>query len=303
MAKTELFVRKQPGGMFAVVNERMTTGNIWFVYSGTGSDATGYGYNPDAPFATVDYAIGKCTASQNDTIYVMPGHAETVTAAVTVDIAGISIIGIGNGRNRPALTVSGAIDLITVTAANAYIENLRLIGAAANATALVNIAAADLEMANMVFEPAETPVTTITVASGGHRFHLHDFKCIASANGPDYFMDFESSASDNWIVERGFINFTPNGLDHAVFRANVDTTAGGVIKDVVAIGLDADVFFVDFNSSSAVGEGLIVNCHWQNNAASTIAATVDLGGYGIHMSGATDGPVRHTVLIPATSAS
>jgi hypothetical protein len=49
MARTELFARKQAGGMFSVVNQSLTTGNIFFVNSVTGTDAAGYGQNPDAP--------------------------------------------------------------------------------------------------------------------------------------------------------------------------------------------------------------------------------------------------------------
>jgi hypothetical protein len=288
-----------PGGM--------VTGNVFFVGGAvTGAtDNVTYGKSPQLPFKTVDYAIGQCTASNGDVIYVMPGHAETCAAAVTCDVAGVSIIGLGRGRNRPALTVTGAIDLVTVTAANVHLENLRLIGAAANCTALLNIAAADLSAFNMVFEPGATPLMTITVASGGHRFHIKNFKVIGTAAGPDAFIDFESSASDDWIVEDGFLNFTGStDLDLAVFRANVDATKGGFIKNVHAIGLAAAALFVDFNSSHAVGEGLAVGCSWQHMADATIASGLDLGGYGVaYAGGGSDGPNRAAALLPATSAS
>ena len=60
MAKAALFARRQPGGALTVVEERFTTGDIWWVDSGsaTGADAAGYGQNPDAPFLTLDYAVG-----------------------------------------------------------------------------------------------------------------------------------------------------------------------------------------------------------------------------------------------------
>jgi hypothetical protein len=46
MARTELFVRKQSGGMFSVVNQALTTGNIFFVNSANGTNSAGYGQNP-----------------------------------------------------------------------------------------------------------------------------------------------------------------------------------------------------------------------------------------------------------------
>ena len=149
--RATLFSRTQPGGVYTITDIEQHPGDVWFVKSGTGTDGAGYGQNPDSPFATIDYAIGQCTASQGDVIYVLPGHAETCTAAVTCDVAGVSIIGLGKGRLIPALTNSGAHDLVTVTAANVMLKNLRLIGSAADCTALVNIAAADLTMLGRLF--------------------------------------------------------------------------------------------------------------------------------------------------------
>ena len=42
------------------------------------------------PFSTIDYAVGRCTASRGDIIAVMPGHAESVAAAsgITLDEIG-----------------------------------------------------------------------------------------------------------------------------------------------------------------------------------------------------------------------
>jgi len=62
------------------------------------------------PFSTLDYAIGKCTASRGDVIYLMPGHAETVDAAgdITCDVIGVTIVGLGSGTLQPSLTFETA---------------------------------------------------------------------------------------------------------------------------------------------------------------------------------------------------
>ena len=282
----------------------LTTGSVFFVSSTTvGASDGNLGTSPDKPLATLDYAIGKCTASVGDMIFVMPGHAETITSAVTCDIIGVQIIGLGVGRNIPTFTGSGAIDVFTVTAASVWLQNLRVVGASASVTALINIAAADLEVINCRFTQAETPLSAITVASGGHRFHFQGCRFTSTANGPDHAFDFETSASDNWIVEDCFFNWMTDGLDNAVFRANADATSGGIIKRCTAIGLDAAALFVDFNSSHSVGEGLIVDCAWQHLAAATIANGLDLGGMGTARVSASDGPNAGAILLPATSAS
>jgi len=126
--KSPMFSRHQPGGMFGVINETQTTGNIWFVDSGSAnaSDAAGFGQNPDAPCATIDYAIGLATASNGDWIVAMPGHTDTVSAAgsIAADVAGIRIIGLGEGINRPVISWSAAAGYVSVTAANVTFENL-----------------------------------------------------------------------------------------------------------------------------------------------------------------------------------
>src|SRR4051812_13860248 len=126
MARTELFARKQSGGMFSIVNQAMTTGNIFFVNSVTGSDSAGGGQNPDAPLATIDYAIGLCTANQGDRIYVMPSHVETISAAggVALDVAGVEIIGIGTGAARPKVNFTATGSTFAVSAANCTVRNI-----------------------------------------------------------------------------------------------------------------------------------------------------------------------------------
>ena len=126
MAKTELFVRKQSGGMFVVVNEAMTTGSLFFVHSGTGTNGAGYGQNPDAPVASIDYAVGLCTANKGDRIYVMAGHEETITGTdITVDIAGVSIIGMGHGNDMPQIKHNHADAEVSITADDVVWQGIR----------------------------------------------------------------------------------------------------------------------------------------------------------------------------------
>ena len=77
--RSPIFYAKQRGAISAVLqNYEVHTGNVFFVMTG-GSDTAGQGQHPDAPFATVDFAVGQCTADQGDVIYTMPGYTETIT--------------------------------------------------------------------------------------------------------------------------------------------------------------------------------------------------------------------------------
>lgn len=120
-SRTGLFVKKQSGGMFSVEDMLLGTGSRFYVHSGTGSDTVGYGYNPDSPTATIDYAHNLCTANKNDMVIVMPGHAETLTGAagISCDTAGVTFVGLGNGTNRPTITFGTSANAdINVSAAN-----------------------------------------------------------------------------------------------------------------------------------------------------------------------------------------
>lgn len=121
----------------------MSFGSIFYVDSVTGSDSANSGRSPEDALATIDAAIGKTTANKGDVILVMPGHSETVTTAITADIAGVSIIGLGQGNQRPLVTGNGAIDAINITAAGVVVQGLRFPAPETDdQTADINIAAA-----------------------------------------------------------------------------------------------------------------------------------------------------------------
>lgn len=119
-----------------------TTGRVFFVHSVTGSDGNP-GTEPSKPRATIDSAIGLCTADKGDLIIVMAGHAETISGATSlvVDVAGVQIVGLGRGGLRPTLTFSATASIISVTAANVLLQNLLLVGNVDNIVTGISLAA------------------------------------------------------------------------------------------------------------------------------------------------------------------
>ena len=128
MAKTELFGRWLQGSV-VITDQAKSTGARFFVHSGTGTDGAGFGSSPEKPFATLDYAIGKCTASKGDIIYVLPGHTETfiATNGFDADVAGIAIIGLGWGAQRPTFVFNHATAQVNIGAASVRVENVRFV--------------------------------------------------------------------------------------------------------------------------------------------------------------------------------
>jgi len=136
----------QPGEVFWVNNSSvLAKGGIG------GSDG-----NPGTfqkPFSTIDYAIGKCTASRGDIIAVMPGYTETVATdgGIAIDVAGVAVVGLGAGTLRPTLTLSVVASAVTISAANCSIQNFKFITSVDVATNAIDVTAAEAAIENVNF--------------------------------------------------------------------------------------------------------------------------------------------------------
>lgn len=113
------------------------SGNIFFVDSG--ASASGSGLSPEDPVTTWDAAIGLCTANNGDVIVILEGHAESTAVDVDMDVAGVTVIGLGSGENRPVITFTGAGAKVDVDAANCRIANLVLKNDVASQTAVIDV--------------------------------------------------------------------------------------------------------------------------------------------------------------------
>lgn len=108
--------------------DRNIAGTEYYVgpnVAGAGSDDR-RGLSKESSLATLQAAIDLATASKNDIIYLLPGHAETVATAGAIDIneIGLRVIGLGTGALRPTFTFSAVDATITMTAASCVLENV-----------------------------------------------------------------------------------------------------------------------------------------------------------------------------------
>ncbi len=106
----------------------MYSGDVFWVDSASGDDSLGNSGSQGQPFATIDYAFSRVhqSGTNGDLILVAPNHAETISAAggVTQDIAGTTVIGLGTGNQRPALTFSATGSTWLITANNCHVKNI-----------------------------------------------------------------------------------------------------------------------------------------------------------------------------------
>ena len=159
LAKSGLFSQKQSGGMFAVEDQTLSTGNRFFVDAGSGTNGVTRGRNPSDPFASLAYvfsaaATNGITANQNDQIRLMAGHTEDVIAAgtITCATAGVTVTGEGEGDNRPIISFT-TIDSadIDIDAADITFENISFRCDIASLIAALDVNASGFTLRNCSF--------------------------------------------------------------------------------------------------------------------------------------------------------
>jgi hypothetical protein len=185
------------------------------------------------PFSTIDYAIGRAgartantnpSANSGSLILVLPGHAETITAAdqIDADLEGITIWGVGSGADRPTLTYTVAAGEFTIGASNVTVGNIRFVSSVTTVLKAINV------------EATFTDVRIMNCWFG------------VEATGTDEFSDCINFASTNSrFVAEG--NTMDMGIGGAVSGVHIDAVCSqGTIKNNVIRG--------DYSTANIVGD-------------------------------------------------
>jgi len=215
----------------------LTTGSVFFVHSGTGLNSYG-GTEPSRPLATIDYAIGLCSANKGDIIFVMPGHAETVSAAagIAADVAGISIIGMGNGTNRPTLSFSAAAATFAISAANITVANLRVTSTIDEVVKMFHVTAAYVTLDGIEhFETAtfQTIQFLLTTAAADYLTvkNCYHYQATAAAAAQLW---IQLVGTDNTrIIDNTFILVLQNGATCAAINATTAVVNCEIARNVI----------------------------------------------------------------------
>lgn len=95
-----------------------------------------HGLTIDTPLATIDYAIGLCTADEGSIVLVAPCHTETISGAagIDLDVDDVMIIGLGVNDKRPKISFSAEASTFEINADNVTVKNLQFVGAKTGGT-------------------------------------------------------------------------------------------------------------------------------------------------------------------------
>lgn len=286
--------------------ELKITGRVFYVGNSStyvpggvaGVDDPSHGDTPQRPFATWDYAIGQCTAGRGDALFLLPGHAETISATVAMDVAGVRVFGLGVAANRATITFDNSAGVVAVSAANCEIAGVNFVCNVASQTRMIDL------------------------QGGGDGCYIHDCQFREGSATGLSMVEWTGAADDVRIESNTFYAPTAGNYDEAILIASTPTR-GHILKNFIygdfdegainnATGNVATLFEISENTitnllsgAEAIDLDSAVTGVISNNALSTdaIGTAIDQGSMrclGNKWASTTDG--TSGVDVPATPA-
>lgn len=280
-----------------------STGKFLFVHSVTGS-ASNNGLDKDHPMATLAQALALCTASKGDVVLLMPGHAETVSVTIT-PIAGVSIIGLGVGRNRAVFTAStGAINTFTMSADDVLLRNFVIVGAASGNTGLITISGNNQSYIEMELQGGVTPTTLVTATAGGNNCVWQNCRIRSAAGTAIIWTATATGICADWLMLNNYVHGSSvRDIDTAVIACSKKSFTGLIVQGMTIIGVVTNNSVFDFNSSTGAVDGILSDCRMGWVADGTFANIIDAGGMLSVQNYGTDIVTAKGTAWPATTAS
>ena len=267
-------------------------GNIFRLDSGIGSDGNS-GKTIEKSFATLDYAVSRCIANNGDIILVAAGHAETISTAtaLAIDVAGVSIIGLGVGNLRPTFTVGTiATATITFSAANCSMENCIVKSNLDGLDTAITVTGASVYLDIEHQDASSTVEADIAIAVTGDRFECK-------------LRDVGFTAGDQRDQ-----SITLNAVDNA--RIDIDfygKVATAVVDMVTAACTDVEVVGTMYVSGTTDGsknvKDTITGSTWYSDIVDAAAGARYTGGSAAAVSSDDVSAIAATLLVPAGDAT
>ena len=248
MARSPLFNRGAPGGLYHTDLSALTFGNIWYVNSGHAAKGTttAYGASPDYPFSTVVAASDSGLLASGDIVLVAAGHTETLSAAAAwdCDTVGVTFRGQGRGDLRPTITLDTGIGTdIDIDAANITFDNLRFIANFLDITAALDVNADGFTCRNCEF-----------------------IDTTASLNAKIWILGASATTSDRMVVES--CEFFAFGTANTAAISLPGTPDRCIVRDNTFVG--------DWGTAAILAAGICTNLSILRNLISNLDAGNDV---------------------------
>ena len=208
------------------VDEGHTTGDVFYCDSTlTGASDGNDGRSPASATATLDGANNLCAANNGDVIFVAPNHAETLIAdsGVDLDTAGVTVIGIGRGTNRPTFNFTTATTAdFKIAAADVKIHNLLLTTGIDSQAMMIETSGDNFEISHCEFRGNATQQMLIAINIGvasndSDRGFVHDCRIINDTAGATSGISITALQADLRIED----NYVRGDFSDAVLQSAV----------------------------------------------------------------------------------
>lgn len=233
-------------------------------------------------FSTLALALASAQANR-DTIYVMPGHTETISSATALSIAtaGVTIVGVGRGSLRPTFTLDTATTAtINVTAANVRFENCIFVANFAAIAAVFTLTnAPDFNVDTCEFRDTSAILNFVNVVTTSTTSNQADGLSITSSKRIGLGATSNTTIV-NMLGTNDRVTIANNYFAHAA------TTQGALM--IIATGKVVTNAVIDSNGinlvgSSAATAGIIITTNGstnsgfiQNNRITSLDATTEI---------------------------
>jgi hypothetical protein len=251
------------------------------------------------PFATIQKGIDSCTAGRGDIVCVKSGHAETVTAQIDADTAGVAVVGLG--PVKPVITVNGAVDGIDVSAAGFSIVNIEFAIPGTDAqTSDINVDAAYCSIVNCTSHGSTTSknkVSFITVTANGDDLEIIGFRgynaLVDMVSGIELAAATRVNIIDCHLHSSGSVGYSTGVIDDTGVCTEL------LIKDCTFKNVKAATAVLTFASNSV---GMVSNCHCSGRHT-TIASNIIPGtGMDFFQNYVTEEAALNGIIIPVADA-
>jgi hypothetical protein len=198
--------------------------------------------------STIAAGVARCRPGQNDIVYVLPNHTETVTGALFTPVAGAQIIGCGQPRaaNAPNVTLGGTAATIALSAANMTIAGLNINSATAAVTGAIVVTAAGATLANnfINFTGALAANVAVQVTGAASCSVVNNVFAVSSTGA---IIGVTGAGSSNFLIQRNLIRQLTSGS-----YITVANTAG-ISGDI------ADNYCKSVGATPAAGAGIVIS--------------------------------------------
>jgi len=264
---------------------------------------------PDADlYTTLDAAVAGTVANRGDIIYVLQNHAENLAAdsAVDLDVAGINVVGLGRGEDRPTFTfITATTADFKIAAANVSVHNLLMKCNIDQLAMMIEVSGDDAEISHCEFKEGSSKeaLTFITIGvadADSDRCHIHHCKFYAPTAG-------DGDAAISFATDHTGVTIEHCDAYGDWDLACIDIPVGGnaqvdlIIRDCYLVNLLTGQHAIQINGTGSTGTIQRINC-----VTDALATSIDAGGcemFDCYHNLGTDQGGWTPIVAPADTAS